>query len=73
MTHLRNAFAALVVVLLVLGWGGAAMAGVHGTAGEWASSVDDGKTGAVIQRLALIILVAAVGLAFVPDREEAAE
>lgn len=70
MTNLRTAFAALVVALLTLGWGGAALAAVRGTAGEWAEKVDGAGAGPV-RMLALVVLVAAVGLAFVPDREAA--
>lgn len=65
MTNLRAAFATLVVVLLVFGWGGAAWAAMHGNALEWAQKTD----AAPIRTLALVVLLAAIALAFVPDRE----
>lgn len=65
MTNLRTAFSALVVALLGVGWSGAAWASLHGAAGEWAVWVD----AAPIRALALVVLVVAVALAFVPDRE----
>ena len=67
MTNLRTALAALVVVLLVLGWGGAAFAAMNGTATEWASKMD----AAPIRTLALIVLIGAIVAAFVPDQEAA--
>lgn len=66
MTNLRTALAALVVVLLVAGWGGAAFAAMGGTAADWATRVD----AAPVRLLALVVLVAAVAFAFVPDRTE---
>lgn len=68
MTNLRAALTVLVVVLLVLGWGGAAMASLRGEAGEWALRVDGPEAGP-IRALALVLLVGAIALAFVPERE----
>ena len=70
MTKIRAALTSLVVVLLVLGWGKAAYAGITGEAPAWAERVD-GPQAAPIRMLALIVLVGAVVLAFVPDREPA--
>ncbi len=67
MTNLRTALAALVVVLLVLGWGGAAFAAMNGTATEWAVKMD----AAPIRTLALVVLIGATIAAFVPEREAA--
>ena len=65
MRDLRAAVTALVIALLVVGWGGAAWAAMEGKAGEWAIKAD----AAPIRLLALVVLVAAVVLAFMPDRE----
>lgn len=65
MTNLRTALTALVVALLVAGWGGAAFAAMGGTAAEWAARMD----AAAIRALALVVLAGAVVLAFVPERE----
>lgn len=65
MTNLRTALTALVVALLVLGWGGASRAAVRGDAADWATRAD----AAPIRLLALVVLIGAVALAFVPDRE----
>lgn len=67
MTNLRAALTVLVVALLVLGWAGAALAAMNGTAADWAVRVD----APAIRLLALIALVAAIVLAFVKDEEEA--
>ena len=68
MTNLRTAFASLVVVLLVLGWGRAASAAMSGQALEWAQLVDGPQAGP-IRLLALVMLLGAIALAFVKDRE----
>ena len=68
MTNLRTAFASLVVVLLVLGWGRATSAAMSGEAFEWAKLVDGPQAGP-IRLLALVMLLGAIALAFVQDRE----
>ena len=65
MTNLRAALTTLLVALLVAGWGGAAFAAMGGTAAEWAAKADS----APIRLLALVALLGAVVLAFVPDQE----
>lgn len=65
MTNLRTALSALLAVLLVLGWGGAAFAAMNGTASDWAVKTD----AAPIRLLSLVALVGSVVLAFVPERE----
>lgn len=67
MTNLRNALAALVIGLLTLGWLGSSWASMNGRAPEWAQKVDQ----APIRILALAILVLALVIAFVPERESA--
>lgn len=69
MTNLRAALTALLAALLVLGWGGAALAAMGGTAADWAVRTD----AAPVRLLALVALVGAVALAFVPDRDAAKE
>lgn len=71
MSNLRTAFAALAIVLLTLGWGGAALAAVGGRGSEWAIRLDGPATGGPIRLLALVVLLGAIGLAFVPEREPA--
>ena len=66
MTNLRTAFSALVVALLGLGSAGSAWAALHGSAPDWARKADAEP----IRMLALLILVIAVLLAFVPERKE---
>lgn len=68
MTNLRTAFASLVVVLLVLGWGRAATAAMNGEATEWVKLVDGPQAGP-IRLLALVILLGAIALAFVKEKE----
>lgn len=68
MTNLRTAFASLVVVLLVLGWGRAVMAAMNGEANEWARLVD-GPQATPIRLLALVVLLAAIALGFVKEKE----
>lgn len=68
MTNLRAAFTSLVVALLALGWLGAALAAMKGEAAAWAEKVDGAQAGP-IRLLALVVLLAAIALAFVPDRE----
>ena len=71
MTNLRTALTALVVALLVFGWGGAAFAAMDAkpnAAKEWATRLD-GPDAGPIRLLALVVLLAALVLAFVPDRE----
>ncbi len=65
MTNLRAALTALVVALLVVGWGGAALASMSGTAADWAVKAD----AAPVRALALVVLAGAVVLAFVPEKE----
>lgn len=69
MKNLRAALAALAVALLTAGWAGAAWAAMNETAPDWAARMDLPP----IRTLALVLLVAAVGLAFVPDRESETE
>ena len=68
MTNLRTALTTLLVALLVAGWGGAALAAMVGNAADWAVKVD----AAPIRLLALVALLGAVLLAFVPERESEA-
>jgi succinate dehydrogenase hydrophobic anchor subunit len=68
MTNLRAAFTSLAVVLLALGWLGAALASMSGEAAAWAEKVDGPQAGP-IRLLALVVLLGAVALSFVPDRE----
>ena len=68
MTNLRAALTALLATLLVAGWGGAALAAMGGTAGDWATKAD----AAPIRLLALVALLGSIALAFVPDRESEA-
>lgn len=65
MTNLRAAFTALVVALLALGWCGAAWTGVQGEAPAWAVRMD----APAIRTLALVVFVASLLLALVPERE----
>ena len=68
MTNLRAALTSLVVALLALGWLRAALASMSGDAAAWAEKVDGPQAGP-IRLLALVVLLGAVALAFVPDRE----
>jgi len=70
MTNLRTAFASLVVVLLILGWGRAAMAAMNDGARDWALLVDGPQAGP-IRMLALVVLLGAIALAFVKEPEAA--
>lgn len=69
MTNLRTALTALVVALLVLGWGAAAFAAMDGRSSEWAARLDGPATSGPVRLLALVVLLAAIVSAFVPDRE----
>ena len=64
MTDLRTALTALVVALLVAGAVGSALASLGGSALDWATRVD----AAPIRALALLVLAAAVALAFVREK-----
>jgi hypothetical protein len=68
MTNLRAALTSLVVALLALGWLRAAFASMSGEAAAWTEKVDGAQAGP-IRLLALVVLLTAIGLAFVPDRE----
>lgn len=68
MTNLRAALTSLVIAMLALGWLGAAFAAMNGEAATWAEKIDGAQAGPV-RLLALVVLLGAIGLAFVPDRE----
>ena len=65
MINVRAALTVLLAALLVLGWGGAALAALGGTAADWSAKAD----AAPIRLLALVALLGALALALVPDRE----
>ena len=66
MTNLRTTLTILVVARLGMGGIGATLAAFSGTATEWAVKMD----AAPIRLLCLLVLVGAIGFAFVPNGEE---
>lgn len=69
MSTVRNVLAVLSIVLLTAGWLGAALAGIGLRAADWAVKMDGPQAGPV-RLLALVLLLVAIVLAFVPAKEE---
>lgn len=61
----RTVFSVMAVLLLGLGYAASQFAAFTGTQTEYAVKADQPQ----IRYLALLLLLAAIGLAFVPDRE----
>ena len=66
MKNLRAVLSAATVLLLGLGYAGSQAAAMQGEAANWASRIDS----KAVANLALVLLVAAIILSFVRDREE---
>lgn len=65
MKSARQIVGILLIVLLTLGYAASQWMTLQGRAAEWAAKVDVPP----IRMLALVLLVGALALAFVPDRE----
>lgn len=65
MKTVRIAFGAVCLVLLGAGYAMSQLAAFQGWAAQWAATVDV----PAVRNLALILLLAAVALAFAPDEE----
>jgi succinate dehydrogenase hydrophobic anchor subunit len=66
MKTLRVVLSAVSVILLLAGYLASQYTALNGTASDYASKVDQPP----VRLLALLLLVAAVVLAFIPEREE---
>ena len=65
MKSVRTLLSIVVIGLLALGYAASQVAALGGTAAKYAAQIDSPS----IQWLALLILLASVALAFVPDKE----